>query len=183
MWTRTDFRTAGFGCVARNVRRAFKFTVMGHIELEQIDLATRYGSMTLTRNDIISVVFREEPRIIRRFEVPGSTFAAANKWFSTDLELTKGQPLHITASGTLNLQNFGQTVGPEGTTNIGGNQFESFPTGSLVAKIGDKGKPFQVGSDFDGTANATGKIQFAISLQNGQVSGNFEVEVELEGEL
>jgi hypothetical protein len=65
---------------------------------------------------------------------------------------------------------------------VSGNQFQSFPVGCLVARIGEKGQPFRVGSEFEGTANATGKLQFGISFQNGQVNGQFQVEVELEVE-
>lgn len=157
-----------------------KFTVKGRVEESRFVLKTRWGQLELGRDDVVSIVFRMPERVVTKVSVPGTAFAATNKWVRSDVEVSEGERLRIRASGTINLENYGQTVGPEGTTNIGGNQFQNFPTGSLVAKIGEKGEPFQVGAEFDGPANASGKLEFAVSLQSGQARGTFQVEVERE---
>lgn len=157
-----------------------KFTVRGRVEETRFTLKTRWGQLELTRDDVVSIQFRMPDRQVTKVTVPGTAFAAANKWVKSDVEVAEGQKIKIRATGTLNLENYGQTTGPEGTTSIGGNQFQNFPTGSLIARIGEKGEPFQVGAEFQGTASATGKLEFAVSLQSGQVRGSFEVEVERE---
>ena len=158
-----------------------KFTVRGRVEEEKFALQTRYGALTLGRNDIVSVLFQEGPNTKVTFAVPGNTFAAANKWVDTKLPIAQGQRLHITASGQLNLENYGQTTGPEGTTNISGNQLETHPAGALVGKIGN-GKAFLIGAEYEGAANAAGSLQLGVSLNNGQISGQYQVDVEKEGE-
>ncbi len=154
-----------------------KFTVRGRVEEEKLALQTRYGSLTLGRDDIVSIVFQEGPDTKLTFSVPGGTFAAANKWVDTKLVITQGQRLHITASGQLNLENYGQATGPEGTTNIGGNQLETHPSGALVGKIGN-GKPFLIGAEYESDANSSGTLRLGVSLNNGEVSGQYQVEVE-----
>ncbi|MBI4606823.1 MAG: hypothetical protein HY721_33070 [Planctomycetes bacterium] len=159
-----------------------KFTVKGRVEEESFQLATRYGSLNLSRKDIVSIVFRDSPHATVTFQVPAGTFAGANKWFDTKLAFAQGERLHISASGQINLEQYGQTTGPEGTSNISGNQLGSFATGALVGKIGEKGQPFLIGTEHDASSNAAGNLFLGISLQNGQVSGQFEVDVEKEGE-
>jgi len=160
---------------------ALKFTLRGRVEEQTFALTTRYGALSLSRNDIVSVVFQEGSTTKLTFQVPGTTFAAANKWVDTKITLTQGERLRITASGQLNLENYGQTTGPEGTTNVSGNQLETHPTGSLVGKIGN-GKAFLIGAEYEGSANGSGNLQLGVSLQQGQVNGQYQVEVEKENE-
>ncbi|HVR74462.1 MAG TPA: hypothetical protein VMT52_09030 [Planctomycetota bacterium] len=159
-----------------------KFTVRGQVDEKDFALKTRYGGLQLFRKDIISIVFRESPHAKHSFTVPGNTFAGNKQWFETKLALTQGERLHITASGQINLENYGQTTGPEGTTNISGNQLESFPAGALVGKIGKDGKAFLIGSEYEQSAPASGTLQLGVSLQNGQASGQYQVEVEKDSE-
>jgi len=158
-----------------------KFTAMGRVEEETFNLETRYGTLKLGRKDIVSILFQDAPVSRSTIEVPGSTFAAAGKWHDAKVDVTQGEMLRITATGNLNLQNYGQNTTPDGTRSLSGNQLEDFACGSLVAKVGEKGKAFLVGSDFQGSAPSTGKLYFGISLQSGEVGGAYKVEVELEG--
>ena len=158
-----------------------KFTAMGRVEEEAFSLETRYGTLKLGRKDIVSILFQDAPVSRTSVEVPGATFSAAGKWHDAKVDVTQGEMLRITATGSLNLQNYGQNTSPDGTSSVSGNQLEQFACGSLVAKVGEKGKAFLIGSDFQGSAPATGKLFLGISLQNGEVSGSYKVEVELEG--
>ncbi|HZN56590.1 MAG TPA: hypothetical protein VFD71_00845 [Planctomycetota bacterium] len=158
-----------------------KFTVRGKIEERTFSLATRYGALSLSRDAIVSVVFQETANTKVPFSIPGTTFAGDNKWVDTKLAFASGEQVRITAQGQINMEQFGQATGPEGTTNVSG-QFESFPGGALVGRIGDKGKPFLIGSDYDGAANGAGSLFLGVALKNGQVSGGYQVEVEKEGE-
>jgi hypothetical protein len=162
--------------------RTLKFVVKGRVEEDTFQLKTRYGALKLAKKDILSIAFRDSPTARITVPVPGATFAAANKWVDTKVAFSQGERLHITASGQINLENYGQMTGPEGTTNVSGNQLQTFAAGALVGKVGDKGQPFLVGSEYDGAANASGNLFLGVSLQNGQASGQFDVEIEKEGE-
>jgi hypothetical protein len=157
-----------------------KFTVLGKIEEDAFQLATRYGSLKLSRRDIVSVVFQDAPISRSVFTLPGGTFAGANKWFDTNLNIAQGEELKITASGSIQITSHGQTCGPEGTTNVGGSQLENFTPGSVVGRVGEKGKAFGIGTEYRGSAASSGKLYLGISLQQAEVSGNFQVEVERE---
>jgi hypothetical protein len=157
-----------------------KFTAMGHVEEEVFQLATKYGSLKLKRSDIVSVTFQEAPTTRTTVQVPGNTLAGGNKWHDAKLNVAKGESLVISATGTIHLANYGQSTGPEGTTTVG-SQFESHPAGALVGKIGDKGKAFLIGPEYRGTANETGPLRLGVALQNGEVTGNYQVEIEVEG--
>ena len=140
-------------------------------------VTTSYGELAVDRGAIISIVFQEYSPSEATFDVPGNYFAPQNKWFESKLAVSKDDQLDVVARGEIQLQNYGWTVGPEGSTDIGGNHFKDFPAASLVARIGDRGKPFLVGARHRGKANASGKLSFAIAFRGGQVSGAFNVRV------
>ncbi len=157
-----------------------RFTVLGRVDRREFGIKTSYGELKLSRDDIMSIVFREPPYLRKSFKIGGSkAFAANGKWIDTGIEVAAEAPLKIIASGTINLSNYGQNAGPEGTPNVSGNQLEKFAAGALVAKIGDKGKPFLVGSEYEGAASGSGKLFLGVSLKSGSVKGTFAVEVQV----
>ena len=156
-----------------------RFTIRGKIQERRYRVKSPYGELTVEPRNIVSIVFQEVSPSTADVSVPATHFAPANNWLETKLNVDKGERLEITAKGQIQLHNYGWTVGPEGTTNIGGTQFENFPQASLVARIGKKGKPFLIGQSYKGEANASGKLMFGIAFQRGQVSGAFEVKVDV----
>jgi hypothetical protein len=156
-----------------------RFVIRGKVLEREYRVKSPYGELSVSPRNTISIVFQEVTPSALETSVPATHFAPANNWLETKLNLEKGDRIEITAKGQIQLHNYGWTVGPEGTTNIGGTQFENFPQASLVARIGKKGKPFLVGQSFHGEANAAGKLMFAIAFQRGQVSGSFDVKVDV----
>ncbi len=158
-----------------------KFTAVGRVDLTRFSVSTPYGQLELDRNDILSIVFRPPPFRQHKFRIGGAkAYAGNNKWVDTGLKLTQGSFLKIIAAGSLNLSNYGTNCSPDGAPGLPTTGLDSFPVGALVAKIGSKGKAFLVGSEYEGTANATGKLQLGISFKSGTMRGQFEVEVEVE---
>ncbi len=155
------------------------FVIRGRVKESIFSVKSNYGSFQVHRRDLISIVFREFAPTDAEFLVPGSFFAPQNKWYESKIAVAKGDRLQITARGSIQLHNYGWTVGPEGTTHIGGNHFKNFPIASLVGRVGKKGKPFLVGSAYKGRAKASGKCQFALAYRGGTVSGNFNVKIQL----
>lgn len=159
-----------------------EFTIKGQIEEKNFMVKTRYGSLDFKRTDILSIVF-QEPLVTRlSFEVPGSTLAEKNNWFDSQADLAEGEKFRLKASGIITLAMYGNTkCGPDGTRTISRTPttaFKSFPTGSLVGKIGKTGKPFLVGSDYDGVVEKRGRLYLGISLQSGLVQGKLKVVLE-----
>lgn len=158
-----------------------KFTAIGRVDLAHFSVKTPYGVLKLARDDILSIVFRPPPFRQLTFEIGGSkAYAGNNKWVDTGLQLTQGAFLKISAAGNLNLSNYGTNCNPDGASGVPANGLDSFPVGALVARIGAKGKPFLVGSEYEGRANGTGSLELGISFKSGSTRGQYEVEVEVE---
>ena len=159
-----------------------KFVARGRVAQEIFTVDTPYGTLKLHRDDILSVVFQEGPLTLHSFEIGGEFLAAAGKWKDTGLKLVKGGRFEVKASGSIQIQNYNISTGPEGTSNINGNQLEKYAAGALVGRIGEKGKAFLLGSDHKGEAEATGNLFLGISLRDGQTNGNYDVKVRVEEE-
>ena len=158
-----------------------QFTARGRVLEESFTVDTKYGELVFHRKDIVSVVFREP--LIRKetFTVQGSMIAGQNRWLDTNIDLEKDRPFEVTASGSVQLPNFGNVAAtPEGTTNAP-SRWENHPAGALVAKVGD-GKAFLVGSEYAGKAPAKGRLFLGLALQSNNGNGSFEVEVKVPNE-
>ncbi|MBN1441968.1 MAG: hypothetical protein JXA90_04620 [Planctomycetes bacterium] len=157
-----------------------QFTAMGRIQETEFQVTTRYGDLTFSREDIIGIVFQEPLVTKQTFQVSGQHQAGDNKWLDTGAEIAKGESFKLAAEGTITIQNYGNVAcGPEGTSNVP-TRFQSFPGGALVARIGEKGKPFLVGSEHESKAEEKGKLFLALALNGCSVSGNLEVVLETE---
>ena len=159
-----------------------EFTIKGQIEEQNFMVKTRYGSLGFKRADILSIVF-QEPLVTRlSFDVPGATLAEKNSWFDSQADLAEGEEFRLKASGILTLATHnGTKCGPDGTRSIKRTPppaFKGFPTGSLVGKIGKTGKPFLVGTDYEGVVEKKGRLFLGISLQSGVVQGKLKVVLE-----
>jgi hypothetical protein len=89
----------------------------------------------------------------------------------------KGEKLRITAEGTLHYPNWGQAFTPDGNPRMG--NMNGHVWGTLVAKVGEKGTLFRVGSNYSGKALASGTLYFLAMIQvRGQPStGEYTVRV------
>jgi len=155
-----------------------QFTIKGQVEEKSFIVKTNYGKLEFRREDILSVVFQEPLVTKQTFDVPGNTFAAKNQWVDTGVELRKGESFELTASGTITMANYGNTkCGPEGTTNVS-SSMSNMAAGALVGKI-DTGKPFLVGSSYEGDGQKGGKLFLGVALKSGTVNGKFEVVLEM----
>ena len=160
-----------------------EFTIKGQIEEQNFMVKTRYGSLGFKRADILSIVF-QEPLVTRlSFDVPGATLAEKNSWFDSQADLDDGEEFKLKASGTITLASFNATrCGPEGTQAIKrgtvSSSFKNFPTGSLLGKIGKSGKPFLVGSEYEGVVEKKGRLFLGIALKTGVVQGKLKVVLE-----
>ena len=156
-----------------------KFVIRGKISVKEFLVESKYGDFILQRKDVVSIVFQEFTPTELEFQVPGHHFAPSNNWYVSKVSVKKDTPIELMARGQIHLHNFGWSAGPDGTSNVRAKQYKNFPAAALIARIGNKGKPFLVGANFKGKANASGKLMFAIAFRGGSVSGNFTVKAQI----
>jgi hypothetical protein len=107
--------------------------------------------------------------------------SSLERWHDTGLSLELRQPLHIHATGQVDLwpQTPGQYLAnPRGYATVGrGGQFQA---AALIAKVGEKGKAFSVGEHYQGTAAEEGKLYLLIvpSPWNNASMGRYTVRIQ-----
>ncbi len=130
---------------------------------------------TVRRRDIVFIRAFTHVRT-KKFSLTASHIWP-NGWLDTKLKVRKGQKLQIAAQGTLQFPNWGQAFTPDGNPRMGNTGGHAW--GTLVAKVGESGTLFRVGSSYAGKADASGKLYLLVMLQvRGQPStGEYTVKV------
>ena len=116
----------------------------------------------------------------RKLTVDAAKFGSApNQWMETATVLERGESLHLTASGQVDLwpQEPGQYM--TSAKGVGNVRPPAFSAGTLMGKVGENGAPFPVGEKYDGKAGASGKLYLHIipSHWGGPSAGSYEVKV------
>ena len=153
-----------------------EFNLAGVIELSAFKVTVpELGTLTVQRRDIVFIRAFTHVRT-KKFSLTASHIWP-NGWLDTKIKVRKGEKLQIAAQGTLQFPNWGQAFTPDGNPrmgNMGGHAW-----GTLVAKVGEGGTLFRVGSSYAGNADASGKLYLLVMLQvRGQPStGEYTVRV------
>ncbi len=109
----------------------------------------------------------------------GVTVSGRNPWTPTGINVRRGEPLTINASGEVRI------AGPNGLAASPGGSSETFPsnpmpgvpTGALIGRIGN-GQPFLIGNQTQITAPAAGQLFLGVNDSNhGDNEGQFQVQV------
>jgi hypothetical protein len=156
-----------------------RFNLSGTVELPAFRVTVpELGALAVKRSDIVFIRAFVRFRA-KKFSLTG-THVWPNGWLDTEFKLRKGQKLQITAQGTLQFPNWGQAFTPDGNPRMG--NMGGHPMGTLVARIGENGTLFRVGSSYAGRAEAAGTLYFLAMLQvRGQPStGAYAIRVESE---
>ncbi|MHC4971048.1 MAG: hypothetical protein ACYTG3_01820 [Planctomycetota bacterium] len=153
-----------------------KFNLAGTIELAAFKVTVpELGTLAVRRRDIVFIRAFAHDRT-KKFSLTGAHIWP-NGWLDTKLKVQKGEKLRITAEGTLHYPNWGQAFTPDGNPRMG--NMNGHVWGTLVAKVGEKGTLFRVGSNYSGKALASGTLYFLAMIQvRGQPStGEYTVRV------
>ncbi len=157
-----------------------EFTVSGHITSPSLRAKTSYfGDADLKLVDLR--VFQAVGAVdSRNLKVDAAKFGSApNQWMETAITVERGQPLRLTATGSVDL--WPQEPGQYMTTPKGAGNARppAHSGGSLVGKIGENGTTFLIGEKYEGKAGATGKLYLHIipSHWGGPSTGSYEVKV------
>jgi len=106
--------------------------------------------------------------------------AAVEKWQASGLEVVEGEQIRLRATGKWQLGGFCNPTGPDGTgaeTLLCNDAFNKrivpeFIVSSLLAKIGEDGKPFKINDRYEFTANQSGMLYFAANDVPGFFADN-----------
>jgi len=113
----------------------------------------------------------------------GITVSGRNPWTPTGLDVRRGEPLTINASGEVRIAGpNGLAASPAGSSEtFPNNPMPGVPTGALIGRIGN-GQPFVIGNQTQITAPAAGQLFLGINDSNhGDNEGSFQVQVNRAG--
>lgn len=150
------------------------FTIVGRIVPKEFTIVSAYGPLNVKLSDIRQAE-RDAPgqqeTLRKALAVEGSHLAQLGLKPS-QLRLEKGDKITVAASGVVTMTPFGSRAfsTPDGAANYGWYIDNQIPSGALVAKIGDSGPIFKVGSKFSFTADRAGELQFGVGMHNNQAN-------------
>lgn len=166
-----------------------EFTIVGKIAQDSFTINSKYGPLTVQLQDI---AHGERPSsvkeaIARSFSVPGTNLVQ-NSFKSSGVRVQKGDKIVVRADGQIIMSPWGNNMAatPEGAANFGWYEQNTIPGGALVAKIGNSGKVFKVGSKNTIVAKSSGLLQFAVAMQAQYANqsyvfpGEFKVRLKVE---
>lgn len=166
------------------------FTIVGKISPALFKVSSKYGPLNVGLADLKRA---DRPRNVKEairkiVQVPGDTLVQRS-FKNSGIKVEAGDKITIKADGSIVMSPWGadQSSGPDGGANFGWYVQNQIYGGALVAKIGDRGTVFKVGSKSTFVAKTSGTLQFAIAMQ-AQYSqqgysypGNYNLKVTVEG--
>jgi hypothetical protein len=165
------------------------FTVVGKIVDQEFKVVSKYGSLDVKLGDITFAgrAGGAKPEVRRTVVVAGTNLAQTN-FKSSGLRVERGDKVTVRADGQIQMTPWGggHSTTPDGGAYYGWYRPNEIEGGSLVAKIGDSGPVFKVGSKKTFVARQSGVIQFAMAMQDQysqqgyQFPGQYNVKVSVE---
>jgi hypothetical protein len=162
---------------------ASEFVVTGKIEAATFKGKTAYfGDVTVQVAELRTIRFFGGGSGESEVVVDAAKYAALSRdvWMDTEAELIEGNTLEIVAAGIVDLYPSGGNykVGPDAMPRQGQTP-DGTPSGMLLGRIGEKGKPFQVGAKYSGTIGDSGRLYLRIECSpwNNASTGSFTVKI------
>jgi hypothetical protein len=113
--------------------------------------------------------------------VPGAITVLANQpWTSTGITVRKGQTIHLTTTGEVQLSDDANDIADANGAKSGrmatNPQLRTVPAGALIGKIGPNGTPFGVGAQTSIVAPAAGVLYLGVNDDaHGDNKSNYQV--------
>jgi hypothetical protein len=153
--------------IAEDTLETELFTVVGKVSPRTFNVQTQYGQLAVDVNDIRRAQREvdERPEVRKNVAVTGTHLAPANM-VSTGVKLARGDKVVITADGRITMSPWGNNAV---ATPDGSEQYHWFvpgqiPGGALVARIGNGGRVFKVGSKHSFTASKAGVLFLGLGM-------------------
>ncbi len=137
------------------------FTIVGEINPRDFSIASKYGKLTVTLNDIRHVQ-REtgQAQTTNKTVTVQGMHMVQRQMASAGVRLQRGDRVSIEASGTINYTPRGSNamVTPAGAANYGTYR-PGIPVGMLLARVGPSGDFIKVGNSQQFVADRNGTLQ------------------------
>lgn len=160
-----------------------EFTLTGRIEAATLKGRTTYfGEVSVQVSELRTIRFLGGSGAETELVVEAAKYAALSQdvWLDTEVDVTEGSTLEITAAGIVDLwpQGGNYKTGPDAMPRMGTSP-DGNPSGMLIGRIGEKGKGFQVGAKYTGTVAESGRLYFRIACSpwNNASTGNYAVKI------
>jgi hypothetical protein len=150
------------------------FTVLGKISPSTFQISSQYGVLTtgLAKIERATRTGLGREGFSKTVDVSGQHLMQRS-YKKSAVQVQRGDRVTVTASGQITMSPWGSSTrsSPDGSTQWGNHM--GFPAGCLVAKIGNSGKPFRIGSKTTFTAKTSGMIYFGVSMNSSYASQVF----------
>ncbi|MEM7234688.1 MAG: hypothetical protein AAF517_21090 [Planctomycetota bacterium] len=161
-----------------------RMTIRGMVQMKKVIIGSRYGDLTVDVADLEAIAFGKTQPTAGKVDVLPK-YQPRGNWLDTKIMVEAGQRFRVEATGTMSVSNYGVSCGPTGTTQwSSGNSFNNYPMLSLVGKVGKKGKPFLVGSNYKGKGKKPGRLYLSIvpfSYNVGGAVGKYTAKIRVLG--
>jgi len=162
---------------------AAEFTVAGRIETPTLKGRTTYfGEVTVQVSELRTIRFLGGTGGETELVIEAAKYAALSQdvWLDTEVEVAEGATLEIQSAGIVDLwpQGGNYKTGPDAMPRMGTSP-DGSPSGMLLGRIGEKGKPFHVGARYNGTSSESGRLylRIACSPWNNASTGSYAVKI------
>lgn len=165
------------------------FTIVGKVSPAEFKVSSKYGPLTVQLADLRRAdrPLSTKDSYRKLVTVPGDSLVQRG-FKNSGIRVEAGDKITIRADGSVVMTPWGsdQSSGPDGGPNFGWYIPNQIPGGSLVAKIGDKGQVFKVGSKSTFIAKSSGVLNFAMAMQQQYAQqgysypGQFNVKITVE---
>ena len=163
--------------IQRDTVETTEFTMIGKIVPQVFEITSLYGPLTVKIENIRRAQreFVAGKQEIRKSIKLTGTHLVQSDGNDTHIHLERGDQVSITAEGTMTMTPWGnQAVStPDGAPMYGWYTANDIASGTLVARVGGKGRWFRVGSKHTFKADRAGNLQLAIAMQQEYANQNF----------
>jgi len=162
------------------------FEIIGKVMHTSFGLKSQYGDLEIKLTDLKKLVTSDDDHG-RQAIKKNITVAAEDNQFrykETGISVKVGDRIKISASGSIQIPNWGYSTGPEGNANNMG-MTNGFSNGTLVARVGKEGN-IKIGRDGSFVVKKSGKLTLAVMMNprflgNG-TQGSYSVQVKVRPE-
>jgi hypothetical protein len=170
------------GSSERDEVETVRFTVAGRLDIDKLEVDTGKGKLTIPASEVDYIVF-PRPALRKQLEMKPT-----GEWLDSGISVSKGNRLEIVAEGEIRF--LGNILTPDGSVGrIPGMRRRRYWEGdgfTLMARIGENGKEFKVGSSHSVKAKSSGKLYVRIHIPDEvrdeveKAEGAYKVKVSVE---
>ncbi len=174
------------------------FIVTGNYDFNKIEIKTEFGNLSIPREKIssISVTWMGDAMSGEStFKLNATKHISSNTdggWLKTGIMIKKGQKVSVFANGEVTLASLsnqkyhpdGSYINTNGEKLNGKEEYDEYTSsspsyGTLVYKIGDKGKLTAIGAKGNINAKESGQLYFSIyeTVYNKENSGSYSIKI------